>query len=99
MAWFVSSGEPNRLPELPELPKLSSGTVCESGSSLRDERLPKGPRFASESLDADTGSGTVFQTDPLLKIAEIGRIQNPLACSGRTIAEENRVFGQLQTGL
>src|SRR5438105_1426393 len=25
----------------------------------RDERLPKGPRFASESLDADTGSGSV----------------------------------------
>jgi hypothetical protein len=29
-------------------------------SSLRDERLPKGPRFAHESLDADTGSGSVF---------------------------------------
>ena len=29
-------------------------------SSLRDERLPKGPRFASESLDADTASGSVF---------------------------------------
>jgi hypothetical protein len=26
-------------------------------SSLRNERLPKGPRFASESLDADTGKG------------------------------------------
>ena len=26
----------------------------------RDERLPKGPRFASESLDADTASGSVF---------------------------------------
>ena len=25
---------------------------------MRDERLPKGPQFASESLDADTGSGT-----------------------------------------
>src|SRR5436305_9886009 len=25
----------------------------------RDERLPKGPRSASESLDADTGSGPV----------------------------------------
>jgi hypothetical protein len=23
-------------------------------SSLRDERLPKGPRFANESLNADT---------------------------------------------
>jgi hypothetical protein len=33
-------------------------------SSLRDERLPKGPRFASESLDADTGAGSVFQTEP-----------------------------------
>src|SRR5262245_48834826 len=31
----------------------------------RDERLPEGPRFASESLDADTASGSVFQTDPL----------------------------------
>jgi|ERR1041385_130274 hypothetical protein len=30
-------------------------------SSLRDDRLPKGPRSASESLDADTGSGSVFQ--------------------------------------
>ena len=34
-------------------------------SLLRNERLPKGPRFASESLDADTASGPVFQTDPL----------------------------------
>jgi hypothetical protein len=25
-----------------------------------DERLPKGPRFANESLDADTASGPVF---------------------------------------
>ena len=33
-------------------------------SSLRDERLPKGPRFASESLDADTVVGSVFQTEP-----------------------------------
>ncbi len=33
-------------------------------SSLRDERLPKGPRFASESLDADTGAGSVLQTEP-----------------------------------
>jgi hypothetical protein len=36
---------------------------------LRDERLPKGPQFASESLDADTGSGTDlklyhYQTSP-----------------------------------
>jgi hypothetical protein len=34
-------------------------------SSLRDERLPKGTRFASESLDADTSSGSVWQTDTL----------------------------------
>ena len=34
-------------------------------SLLRNERLPKGPRFASESLDADTASGPVFPTDPL----------------------------------
>ena len=33
-------------------------------SSLRDERLPKGPRFANEPLDADTGVGSVFQTEP-----------------------------------
>jgi hypothetical protein len=26
-----------------------------------DERLPKGPRFASESLDAGTGSRSVFK--------------------------------------
>jgi hypothetical protein len=32
-------------------------------SSLRDERLPKGPRFACESLDADTGVGSVLQTE------------------------------------
>src|SRR5579864_9037465 len=32
-------------------------------SSLRDERLPKGPRFASESLDADTVVGSVLQTE------------------------------------
>jgi hypothetical protein len=32
-------------------------------SSLRDERLPKGPRFASEPLDADTGVGSVLQTE------------------------------------
>jgi hypothetical protein len=33
-------------------------------SSLRDERLPKGPRFASGSLDADTVVGSVLQTEP-----------------------------------
>jgi hypothetical protein len=30
-------------------------------SSLRDERLPKGPRFASESLDGDTAIGPDFK--------------------------------------
>jgi hypothetical protein len=39
-------------------------------SSLRDERLPKDPRIASESLDADAGRGSVFQTDPLLEREE-----------------------------
>ena len=34
-------------------------------AQLGDERLPKGPRFVRESLDADTGSGAVFQTAPL----------------------------------
>jgi hypothetical protein len=33
-------------------------------SSLRDERLPKGPRFASESLDADTVVGQFFKLNP-----------------------------------
>jgi hypothetical protein len=33
-------------------------------SSLRDERLPKGPRSASGPLDADTGAGSVLQTEP-----------------------------------
>jgi hypothetical protein len=33
-------------------------------SSLRDERLPKGPRSASEPLDADTGAGSVPRTEP-----------------------------------
>jgi hypothetical protein len=28
---------------------------------LRDERLPEGPRFASEPLDADTGRGQFFK--------------------------------------
>jgi hypothetical protein len=32
-------------------------------SSLRDERLPKDARFASESLDADTGVGSVLQAE------------------------------------
>src|SRR5450432_4788042 len=34
-------------------------------SSLRDERLPKGTRFARESLDADTATGPAFQAGPL----------------------------------
>jgi hypothetical protein len=33
-------------------------------SSLRDERLPKGPRFAGDSLDADTGAGSVLRSEP-----------------------------------
>jgi hypothetical protein len=33
-------------------------------SSLRDERLPKGPRSASEPLGADTGAGSVLQIEP-----------------------------------
>jgi hypothetical protein len=33
-------------------------------SSLCDERLPKGPRFAGESLDADAGARSVLQTEP-----------------------------------
>jgi hypothetical protein len=32
-------------------------------SSLRDERLPKGPRSANEPLDADTGAGSVLRTE------------------------------------
>ena len=34
---------------------------------LRAERLPKGPRFASESLDADTVSWSVFKLTNSLK--------------------------------
>ena len=33
-------------------------------SPLRDERLPKGPRSASEPLDADTGAGSVLRPEP-----------------------------------
>jgi hypothetical protein len=47
--------------------KSGSGWIWCSIRRERDERLPKGPRFASESLDADTVSGPVFQTDPLPK--------------------------------
>jgi len=41
--------------------KLATRLLWARNSSLRDERLPKGPRFASESLDADTRSGSVFK--------------------------------------
>jgi hypothetical protein len=41
--------------------KLAARLLWARNSSLRDERLPKGPRFASESLDADTRSGSVFK--------------------------------------
>jgi hypothetical protein len=44
-------------------------------SSLRDERLPKGPRFASESLDPDTVVGSVLQTEPT-------PIWDDMGCSG-----------------
>jgi hypothetical protein len=47
---------------------LSVSVLVQFGANislLRNERLPKGPRFASESLDADTASGPVFQTGPL----------------------------------
>ena len=51
-----------RRPELKEMPEAIPRV---SFSSLRDERLPKGPQFASESLDADTASRTVLRTDQL----------------------------------
>jgi hypothetical protein len=35
----------------------------------RDERLPKGPRFASHSLDADTGGGSGFQNWTIISCA------------------------------
>jgi hypothetical protein len=35
----------------------SRGRECRRIHRYRDERLPKGPRFATESLDADTGNG------------------------------------------
>src|SRR6516225_4692367 len=43
----------------------SRNTGARWGPRLRDERLPKGPQFASELLDADTANGAVFQTAPL----------------------------------
>ena len=47
------------LPIQPPYPPAEAKPVKEiPDSSLRDERLPKGPRFASESLHADTGSGS-----------------------------------------
>jgi len=57
------------------LPTPARATTARAGDPARDERLPKGPRFlphlaqkprasgtpfASESLDADTASGPVF---------------------------------------
>jgi hypothetical protein len=47
----------NGTPPRAAVPHEHGGT---HNSSLRDERLPKGPRFASEPLDADTGLGSVF---------------------------------------
>jgi hypothetical protein len=40
-----------------------------------EERLPKGPRFTSKSLDADTANGSVFQTKPLPGDTEAQRKQ------------------------
>ena len=37
----------------------------------RDERLPKGPRFASESLDAHTASGSFFKLTHYRKPAQL----------------------------
>ncbi|MCU1331391.1 MAG: hypothetical protein JWM08_383 [Candidatus Angelobacter sp.] len=51
-----------RRPVQPVITPKDSAQV--HNSSLRDERLPKGPRFASESLDADTVVGSVLQTEP-----------------------------------
>jgi hypothetical protein len=49
----------------PPQPGIAPGDRAEVHySSLRNERLPKGPRFASEPLDADTGAGSVLQTEP-----------------------------------
>jgi hypothetical protein len=49
-------------------PAQSGATMPEdaqvSDSSLRDERIPKGARSASGPLDANTGIGSVFQTEP-----------------------------------
>ena len=48
-----------------ERPPIASGDRAGThNSSLRDERLPKGPRSASGSLDADTGVGSVLRTEP-----------------------------------
>jgi hypothetical protein len=45
----------------PGTPVIAQGENAETcNSSLRDERLPNGPRFACESLDADTGVGSVL---------------------------------------
>jgi 4-amino-4-deoxy-L-arabinose transferase-like glycosyltransferase len=41
--------------------RLATRLLWGRNSSLRDERLPKGPQFASESLDADTRSESVFK--------------------------------------
>jgi len=43
-------------------------------SSFGDERLPKGTRFASESLDADTGSGSASKADPRLDSRQPKRV-------------------------
>jgi hypothetical protein len=51
--------------ERPPQPGIASGYRAGTHNSpLRDERLPKGPRFACESIDADTGVGSVLRTEP-----------------------------------
>jgi hypothetical protein len=48
-----------------ERPPIASGDRAGTHNSpLRDERLPKGPRFACEPIDADTGVGSVLRTEP-----------------------------------
>jgi hypothetical protein len=56
------AGEPRPLQGMTESGASQDAQV--HNSSLRDERLPKGARSASGSLDANTGIGSVFQTEP-----------------------------------
>jgi len=59
-----AAGESRPLQELAQAAAAVPHEHAETyNSSLRDERLPKGPRFASESLDADTVVGSVLRTE------------------------------------